>query len=315
MQISTFKVATSIAAICFSSVVFAQQNFSVSGTIKDQKNGELLIGVAVKIAEDPTISILANEYGFYSVSLPKGSYTLMISNPGFKDFQQIITVEDNLKLNISLRQDEEEEKTSNIEEVVISAVKKDKNLSTAQMGTETLSIKQIDKLPVLFGEKDVMKTIQLLPGIKSNGEGSSGFSVRGGATDQNLILLDEAPVYNASHLLGFFSTFNSDALKDASIIKGNSPAQYGGRLSSVLDVKMKDGNNKDYNVNGGIGLISSRLSVEGPIQKEKSSFIVSGRRTYADVFLKATDDFKDSKLYFYDLNLKANYQINDNNRL
>ena len=314
MQISSFKIATSIGAICFSSVVFAQQNYSVSGTIKDQRNGELLIGVAVKVAEDPTISINANEYGFYSLSLPKGSYTLLISNPGFKDFQQIINVEENLKLNISLSQ-EDEEKTSNIDEVIISAVKKDKNLSTAQMGTETLSIKQIEKLPVLFGEKDVMKTIQLLPGIKSNGEGSSGFSVRGGATDQNLILLDEAPVYNASHLLGFFSTFNSDALKDASIIKGNSPAQYGGRLSSVLDVKMKDGNNKDYNVTGGIGLISSRLSVEGPIQKEKSSFIVSGRRTYADVFLKATDDFKDSKLYFYDLNLKANYQINDNNRL
>jgi hypothetical protein len=199
--------------------------------------------------------------------------------------------------------------------VVISGVKKDKNLTSAQMGTETLSIKNIEKLPVLFGEKDVLKTIQLLPGIKSNGEGNSGFSVRGGATDQNLILLDEAAVYNASHLLGFFSTFNSDALKDASIIKGNSPAQYGGRLSSVLDVKMKDGNNKEYNVNGGLGLISSRLSVEGPIQKEKSSFIVSGRRTYADLFLKATDDFKDSKLYFYDLNLKANYQINENNRL
>lgn len=314
MQISSFKIATSIGAICFSTFVFAQQNYSVSGTIKDQRNGELLIGIAVKVAEDPTISINANEYGFYSLSLPKGSYTLMISNPGFKDFQQIINVEENLKLNISLSQ-EDEEKTSNIDEVIISAVKKDKNLSTAQMGTETLSIKQIEKLPVLFGEKDVMKTIQLLPGIKSNGEGSSGFSVRGGATDQNLILLDEAPVYNASHLLGFFSTFNSDALKDASIIKGNSPAQYGGRLSSVLDVKMKDGNNKDYNVTGGIGLISSRLSVEGPIQKEKSSFIISGRRTYADVFLKATDDFKDSKLYFYDLNLKANYQINDNNRL
>lgn len=314
MQISTFKIATSIGAICFSSLVFAQENYSVSGTIKDQKNGELLIGVAVKIAEDPSISINANEYGFYSLSLPKGSYTLMILNPGFKDFQQIINVEQNLKLNIQLEQ-EGEENTSNIDEVIISAVKKDKNLSTAQMGTETLSIKQIEKLPVLFGEKDVMKTIQLLPGIKSNGEGSSGFSVRGGASDQNLILLDEAPVYNASHLLGFFSTFNSDALKDASIIKGNSPAQYGGRLSSVLDVKMKDGNNKDYNINGGIGLISSRLSIEGPVQKEKSSFIVSGRRTYADVFLKATDDFKDSKLYFYDLNLKANYQINDNNRL
>jgi hypothetical protein len=183
------------------------------------------------------------------------------------------------------------------------------------MGTETLNIKSIEKLPVLFGEKDVMKTIQLLPGIKSSGEGSSGFSVRGGATDQNLILLDEAPVYNASHLLGFFSTFNSDALKDASIIKGNSPAQYGGRLASVLDVKMKDGNNQNYNVNGGIGLISSRLSVEGPIQKEKSSFIVSGRRTYADLFLKTSKDYKDNKLYFYDLNLKANYQINENNRL
>ena len=314
MQISSFKIVTSVAAICFSSVIFAQQNYSLSGTIKDQKNGELIIGVAVKVAEDPSISINANEYGFYSLSLPKGSYTLMISNPGFKDFEQIINVEENLKLNISLSQ-EEQEKISNIDEVVISAVKKDKNLTSAQMGTETLSIKQIEKLPVLFGEKDVMKTIQLLPGIKSNGEGSSGFSVRGGATDQNLILLDEAPVYNASHLLGFFSTFNSDALKDASIIKGNSPAQYGGRLSSVLDVKLKDGNNKDYNVTGGIGLISSRLSVEGPIQKEKSSFIVSGRRTYADVFLKATDDFKDSKLYFYDLNLNANYQINDNNRL
>lgn len=314
IQKTSLKTATTIAAVCFSSVVFAQQKYSVSGTVKDKKNGELLLGVVVKVAEDPTISVAANEYGFYSLSLPKGSYTLVVSNPGFKDFQQIINVEDNMKQNLQLDQ-EGEERTAKIDEVIISSVKKDKNLSSAQMGTETLSIKQIDKLPVLFGEKDVMKTIQLLPGIKSSGEGSSGFSVRGGATDQNLILLDEAAVYNASHLLGFFSTFNSDALKDVSIIKGNSPAQYGGRLSSVLDVKMKDGNNKDYNVNGGIGLISSRLSVEGPIQKEKSSFIVSGRRTYADVFLKATDDFKDSKLYFYDLNLKANYQINDNNRL
>ncbi|SUX44083.1 TonB-dependent receptor [Chryseobacterium indoltheticum] len=314
IQKTSLKAATTIAAVCFSTIVFAQQRYSVSGTVKDKKNGELLLGVAVKVAEDPTISVVANEYGFYSLSLPKGSYTLIVSNPGFKDFQQIINVEDNIKQNIQLDQ-EDNERTAKIDEVIISGVKKDKNLSSAQMGTETLSIKQIDKLPVLFGEKDVMKTIQLLPGIKSNGEGSSGFSVRGGATDQNLILLDEAAVYNASHLLGFFSTFNSDALKDVSIIKGNSPAQYGGRLSSVLDVKMKDGNNQDYNVNGGIGLISSRLSVEGPIQKEKSSFIVSGRRTYADVFLKATDDFKDSKLYFYDLNLKANYQINDNNRL
>lgn len=313
MQTSFLKITAATAALCFSTFVIAQQTYSVSGTVKDKKNGELLIGVTVKVSEDPSINVVANEYGFYSLSLPEGNYTIIISNSGYKDFEQQIKVDQNIKLDLPLIQQEAISKS--IDEVVITSIKKDKNLSTAQMGTETLSIKNIEKLPVLFGEKDVMKTIQLLPGIKSNGEGSSGFSVRGGATDQNLILLDEAPVYNASHLLGFFSTFNSDALKDASIIKGNSPAQYGGRLSSVLDVKMKDGNNQDYNINGGIGLISSRLSVEGPIQKEKSSFIVSGRRTYADLFLKANKDYKDNKLYFYDLNLKANYQLNENNRL
>jgi hypothetical protein len=313
MQTSFLKITAATAALCFSTLAIAQQTYSVSGTVKDKKNGELLIGVSVKVSEDPTINVTANEYGFYSLSLPAGTYTVIISNPGYKDFEQQIKVDQNMKLDLPLLP--QEETTKAIDEVVVTAVKKDKNLTSAQMGAETLNIKSIEKLPVLFGEKDVMKTIQLLPGIKSNGEGSSGFSVRGGATDQNLILLDEAPVYNASHLLGFFSTFNSDALKDASIIKGNSPAQYGGRLSSVLDVKMKDGNNKDYNLNGGIGLISSRLSVEGPIQKEKSSFIVSGRRTYADLFLKTNKDYKDNKLYFYDLNLKANYQINENNRI
>ncbi|MDR4890667.1 MULTISPECIES: TonB-dependent receptor [unclassified Chryseobacterium] len=313
MQTSFLKITAATAALCFSTLAMAQQNYSVSGTVKDKKNGELLIGVSVKVSEDPTINVVANEYGFYSLSLPEGNYTLIISYPGYRDFEQQIKVDQNIKLDLPLLPAETEAKA--IDEVVITGIKKDKNLTSAQMGAETLSIKNIEKLPVLFGEKDVMKTIQLLPGIKSNGEGSSGFSVRGGATDQNLILLDEAPVYNASHLLGFFSTFNSDALKDASIIKGNSPAQYGGRLSSVLDVKMKDGNNKDYNINGGIGLISSRLSVEGPIQKEKSSFIVSGRRTYADLFLKTNKDYKDNKLYFYDLNLKANYQINENNRI
>jgi hypothetical protein len=183
------------------------------------------------------------------------------------------------------------------------------------MGTETINMSSISKVPVIFGEKDLLKTIQLLPGVKSAGEGNSGFFVRGGGADQNLILLDEAPVYNATHLLGFFSTFNSDAIKDATIIKGNSPSQYGGRLSSVLDVKMKEGNNQDYTVNGGIGLISSKVSVEGPLQKNKSSFILSGRRTYADVFLKATEKFKDNILYFYDLNAKANYQINKKNKV
>jgi len=313
MQATYCRIFTTIGLSVFSITAFAQERRTISGTVRDGKNGELVIGATIKVEEDPTINITANEYGFYSLSLPQGNYTIAVAYGGYENYRQTVQLDQNVKLDLILSQ--EKERTAQIDEVIISAVKKDKNLTSAQMGTETLSIKSIEKLPVLFGEKDVLKTIQLLPGIKSNGEGSSGFSVRGGATDQNLILLDEAPVYNASHLLGFFSTFNSDALKDASIIKGNSPAQYGGRLSSVMDVKMKDGNNKDYNVNGGIGLISSRLSVEGPIQKEKSSFIVSGRRTYADVFLKATDDFKDSKLYFYDLNLKANYQINENNRL
>lgn len=313
MQANYCRVFATIGLSVFSITAFAQERKTISGTVRDGKNGELVIGATIKVEEDPTINITANEYGFYSLSLLQGSYTIAVVYGGYESYRQKVQLDQNVKLDLILSQ--ETERTAQIDEVVISAVKKDNNLTSAQMGTETLSIKSIEKLPVLFGEKDVLKTIQLLPGIKSNGEGSSGFSVRGGATDQNLILLDEAPVYNASHLLGFFSTFNSDALKDASIIKGNNPAQYGGRLSSVMDVKMKDGNNKDYNVNGGIGLISSRLSVEGPIQKEKSSFIVSGRRTYADVFLKATDDFKDSKLYFYDLNLKANYQLNENNRL
>lgn len=313
MQAIYCRIFATIGLSVFSITAYAQERKTISGTVRDMKNGELLIGVTVKVEEDPNVSVVANEYGFYALSLPQGNYTVAVAYGGYEPYRKEIQLDQNVKLDLVLSP--EAERTGKIDEVIISSVKKDKNLSSAQMGTETLSIKSIEKLPVLFGEKDVLKTIQLLPGIKSNGEGSSGFSVRGGASDQNLILLDEAPVYNASHLLGFFSTFNSDALKDASIIKGNSPAQYGGRLSSVMDVKMKDGNNKDYNINGGIGLISSRLSVEGPLQKEKSSFIVSGRRTYADVFLKATDDFKDSKLYFYDLNLKANYQINENNRL
>ncbi len=313
MQTTYCRIFATIGLSVFSITAVAQERKTISGTVRDGKNGELIIGATIKVEEDPSINITANEYGFYSLSLPQGNYTIAVAFGGYQNYRQTVQLDQNVKLDLILSQ--ETERTATIDEVIISAVKKDKNLTSAQMGTETLSIKSIEKLPVLFGEKDVLKTIQLLPGIKSNGEGSSGFSVRGGATDQNLILLDEAPVYNASHLLGFFSTFNSDALKDASIIKGNSPAQYGGRLSSVMDIKMKDGNNKDYNVNGGIGLISSRLSVEGSLQKEKSSFIVSGRRTYADVFLKATDDFKDSRLYFYDLNLKANYQINENNRL
>ncbi len=288
---------------------FGQQTITISGTIKDAKSGEAFQGATLSTAGRNTFAITSNEYGFYSLSVPKGRYSFKVSYVGFTE----ISADINLTADTTI--DWELASSAQLEEVVISSKRKDDNLRKAVMGTETLNMNEVAKLPVIFGEKDIIKTIQLLPGVKSNGEGSNGFSVRGGGTDQNLILLDEAPVYNASHLLGFFSTFNSDAIKDATIIKGNSPAQYGGRLSSVLDVKMKEGNIKDFNVTGGLGSISSRVSVEGPIQKEKSSFIVSGRRTYADLFLKASPDFSDSKLYFYDLNAKANYKINDKNRV
>ena len=287
----------------------AQQSYVVSGSVRDKQTGESLIKAVVRIQELPNAGIISNEYGFYSLSLPKGNYSVVVSQVGYETLVQKIKLDSSITINFSLQ-------TKNVlKEVVVESSRKNDNLTKAQMGTETINMAAISKVPVIFGEKDLLKTIQLLPGVKSAGEGNSGFFVRGGGADQNLILLDEAPVYNATHLLGFFSTFNSDAIKDATIIKGNSPSQYGGRLSSVLDVKMKEGNNQNYTVNGGIGLISSKVSVEGPLQKNKSSFILSGRRTYADVFLKATEKFKDNILYFYDLNAKANYQINAKNKI
>jgi hypothetical protein len=289
--------------------VAAQQSYVVSGSVRDKQTGESLIKAVVRIQELPNAGIISNEYGFYSLSLPKGNYSVVVSQVGYETLVQKIKLDSSITINFSLQ-------TKNVlKEVVVESSRKNDNLTKAQMGTETINMSAISKVPVIFGEKDLLKTIQLLPGVKSAGEGNSGFFVRGGGADQNLILLDEAPVYNATHLLGFFSTFNSDAIKDATIIKGNSPSQYGGRLSSVLDVKMKEGNNQDYTVNGGIGLISSKVSIEGPLQKNKSSFILSGRRTYADVFLKATEKFKDNILYFYDLNAKANYQINAKNKI
>jgi len=287
----------------------AQEITTVNGTVKDKLTGESIIGAVIKIDQLANVVVTSNEYGFYAISLPKGKYDLRISFVGYEEKRIPILLNAPLITNVFL------ESKNQLAEVVVSSKRKDDNLTKAQIGTETLNMQSISKVPVIFGEKDVLKTIQLLPGVKSAGEGNSGFYVRGGAADQNLILLDEAPVYNASHLLGFFSTFNSDAIKDATLIKGNGPAQYGGRLSSVLDVKMKEGNNKNYTVNGGLGLISSRLSIEGPIQEDKSSFILSGRRTYADVFLKASEKFKDNILYFYDLNAKANYKLDDKNRI
>lgn len=304
------KIAVNLILIfCTTLFMQAQSKFTVSGTVKEKSSGETLIGVNVVTVENPNVGVTTNEYGFYSLSLPKGNYTLSFSYIGYEQKLMPVELNSNIKANIDLSEG------ISLQEVVISAKKNNDNLTNAAMGIEVLNMKVATKVPVLFGEKDLVKTIQLMPGVKSNGEGSNGFSVRGGASDQNLILLDEAPVYNASHLLGIFSTFNSDAIKDATIVKGNSPAQFGGRLSSVLDVKMKEGNNKEYQTSGGIGLISSRLTIEGPIQKEKSSFIVSGRRTYADIFARLSPDFKDVKLYFYDLNLKANFAINDKNKL
>lgn len=290
-------------------VSLAQKNYTVSGTVKEASSGETLIGATVTVAEKSSVGVITNEYGFYSLTLPEGNYTLKFSFVGYKQESIAVSLVANLTVNASLSDE------NTLQEVVVSSHREDDNLVKAEMGTEVLNMKAVAKIPVVFGEKDLVKTIQLMPGVKSNGEGTNGFSVRGGATDQNLIILDEAPVYNASHLLGMFSTFNSDAIKDATLIKGNSPAQYGGRLSSVLDVKMREGNTRRYEASGGIGLISSRLTVEGPIQKDKSSFMISGRRTYADLFARLSEDYKTIKLYFYDLNAKANFAINEKNKV
>ena len=303
------KIALNFLLLLSSTLLLAQSRYTVSGTVKEKSSGEMLIGAGITVEEKSGVGAVTNEYGFYSLSLPEGDYTLRFSSVGYENELIPVKLNSNIMINVDLQEG------IILQEAVVTSRRYDDNLTTSAMGTEILNMKTAAVVPVLLGEKDLIKTIQLMPGLKSNGEGSNGFSVRGGATDQNLILLDEAPVYNASHLLGIFSAFNSDAIKDATIIKGNSPAQFGGRLSSVLDVKMKEGNNRAYHASGGIGLISSRLTVEGPIQKEKSSFIVSGRRTYADIFARRSSDFKDIKLYFYDLNAKANFAINDKNKI
>lgn len=292
--------------------VFAQNKYTVSGTVKDSKTGETIIGALVRITEVKGAGAASNEYGFYSLTVVEGDYTMSVTMPGYKTEKRNIALHANRQENFSLT-----DTTILSSEVVITGEKQDQNVTDPQMGAQKIDMKEANKLPVLFGEKDVLKTIQLLPGIKSGGDGGSGFYVRGGSADQNLILLDEAPVYNASHLLGFFSTFNSDAIKDVTVYKGNNPAQYGGRVASVLDVKMNDGNNQDYHVSGGIGLISSKLNVEGPIVKDKSSFLITGRRTYADLFLKLSPDttISNNKLYFYDLNAKMNFTLNEKNRI
>lgn len=289
------------------------RKYTVSGYIKDATTGEVLIGAGVYIKELKRVAN-TNTYGFYSITLDKGTYTLQSSFLGYQNSELLIYLNKDLRINIDLHED-----VATLQEVEITSEKGDKNVQSTEMGTFKVNIEEIKKLPAFMGEVDVLKAIQLLPGVQSAGDGNSGFYVRGGGPDQNLILLDEAVVYNASHLLGFFSVFNADIVKNVELTKGNMPAAFGGRLSSVLDISTKEGNAKKFQVDGGIGLISSRLTVQGPIKKDTSSFIVSARRTYIDVliqpFISKTSPTKGSSYYFYDLNAKVNYMLSDKNRL
>lgn len=312
-RMRSIKTILSFIILCFIFSInsSAQESYTVNGVVKDSLSGETLIGVTLKFSGKTQLGTSTNAYGFFSYKLTTGTYDLSVSYIGYRTIFKKINISADTKLDLNMVPD------NAIDEIVISSEKRNDNVVNAQMGVAKINLSEIKNVPVLFGERDILKTLQLLPGIKSAGEGNSGFYVRGGSTDQNLILLDEAPVYNASHLLGFFSTFNSDAIKDVSVFKGGMPAQYGGRLSSVLDIRMNDGNKKEYTAEGGIGLISSRLKLEGPIVKDKGSFMISGRRTYADAFLAFSGDssIKNNTLYFYDLNAKANYQIDEKNTI
>jgi hypothetical protein len=288
----------------------AQTKYTISGTVKDSLTGEGLVGATAKIAGANKGGAITNAYGFFSLTAPPGEQIVVFSYVGYKSVSVKLNVDKSIALNITLQPG------STLTELVVTEQSShNENIQDVQPGVNRLSISEVNNVPVLLGEKDIIKTIELLPGIQTTGDANTGFYVRGGGSDQNLILLDGAPVYNASHLFGFFSTFNSDAIKDITLYKGGMPAEYGSRLSSVLDIKMDEGNNKKYTAEGGIGLISSRIKVEGPIVKNKSSFMLSARRTYADVFLKLSPDtaLNTASLYFYDINLKANYQLNDRN--
>ncbi len=296
--------------LCFSLngiLGFSQDNFTLSGIISEEKSNETLIGVNILIPELNTGTI-TNEYGFYSITLPKGNYKVIISYLGYADKVEHVTLEENTKKDFNLI-----ESTESLEEVVITENIEKLNIKKPQMSVNVLTSSTIKQIPVVLGEADVIKAITLLPGVTNGGEGSSGFNVRGGAADQNLILLDEATVFNSSHLFGFFSVFNPDAIKDLKLYKGGIPARYGGRVSSVLDIYQKEGNSKEFHMNGGIGIVASRLLVEGPIKKDKGAFLFGGRSSYAHLFLPL---FKiDNKAYFYDLNTKLSYKIGEDDSI
>ncbi|MDI5950371.1 TonB-dependent receptor [Flavobacterium sp. LB2P84] len=292
-----------------SSSELTKQKFTLSGTVSDAKSNETIIGVNVYFPELKTGTI-TNEYGFYSITIPKGNYTIQLSFVSFETIIENVNLDKNTKSNFKLFSNEEQ-----LEEVVITTNRKATNIRKAEMSINKLSIATIKKMPVVLGEVDVLKSILLLPGVTNAGEGASGFNVRGGGADQNLILLDEATIFNSSHVFGFFSVFNPDAIKDLKLYKGGIPARYGGRASSVLDIYQKDGSSTGFHMTGGIGLISSRLLAEGPIVKDKGSFLIGGRASYAHLFLKLSEEQKNNAAYFYDLNTKLSYKLNPNNNL
>jgi len=299
-----FFIALYSMLCCF--CLQAQNTYTISGYITNATDGETLVGVNIYNKSDISQVTNSNDYGFYSLTLPSGNYTLVYSYIGFERQEIQVELKNNQQLNVEL--------TDGVVlgEVIVEEEAANRNISSFEIGVQKLPTDKIKELPALLGEIDVLKTLQLLPGVAAATDGNSGFYVRGGGADQNLVLLDEAVVYNSGHILGFFSVFNADAIKDVTIYKGGMPANYGGRLSSVVDLQMKEGNKKNYTAEGGIGLVSSRLTLQGPIQKNKSSFIVSGRRTYiydiAKPFLKGSD-FEGTNYFFYDLNLKMNYAV------
>ncbi|MBO9702835.1 MAG: carboxypeptidase-like regulatory domain-containing protein [Sporocytophaga sp.] len=288
---------------------YGQETYTLSGSVKDSANGEAMIGAVVTVKEI-NAGTATDINGDFSMKVPPGKYTVEINFVGYGSISQSVVVKGNTKMSFSMKE-------QMLKEVIVTGERPDAQVKNLEMGTQKLDMKQINAIPPLLGEVDVIRSIQLLPGVSTVGEGASGFNVRGGAVDQNLILLDDAPIYNSSHMFGFFSVFNPDMVKDIKLSKAAIPAQYGGRLSSVLDVKMKEGNPDKIGVQGGISTIFSRLTVGGPIKKNKLSFIVAGRRSYADVLARPflAKAFKDAQLYFYDLTLKANYNINQRNRL
>ncbi|UTW61658.1 TonB-dependent receptor [bacterium SCSIO 12741] len=290
----------------------AQTKYTVSGQLKDASNGEDVPFATIQVKEQPGVGTTSNVYGFYSLTLPAGNYTLVFSFIGYASVEKPIKLTQDLKLSVELSASQE-----TLKEVVISAEKENENVSRNEGSVTTINMQDVKEIPTLCGEPDVLRVAQMSPGIKTAGEGNSGFYVRGGGLDQNLVLIDEAPVYNPSHVLGFFSVFNGDAIKGATLYKGGMMPEYGGKTASVMDVRMKDGNSKNFGVSGGIGLIASRLTVEGPIVKDKGSFLISGRRSFVEPYLSLSgqESIQNSSLSFYDLNLKASYKITDKDKI